>query len=110
MLFGYGLLGVQTLLQIGAFMSDAILRNNNYYVHWAIICVVIALAVAVLAFLGIQESLKISLVLAGFEFVIVSWFSIMIISKGGCRAMTLRHSLQPHAQLEVRMEHTCVEV
>jgi amino acid transporter len=81
MVFGYGILGVNCVLQFSAWTSDAILRNTGFYLGWYYIGITLILVSVLLAWRGINQSLNLCLVLGSVEFIIVLIFSIILAVK-----------------------------
>ena len=81
MIFGYGLLNVNCLLQFSAWTADVITRNTHLEVPWWSLSIGLTVVIAILAWRGINQSLTLCLVLACMEAVILIIFILFIIIK-----------------------------
>jgi amino acid transporter len=79
MIFGYGILTINCVLQFSAWSSDAILRNTGTYVGWYYLSIGLIVVATLLAWGGINQSLTLCLILGSCESVIVFVFSIILV-------------------------------
>eukprot|EP01122_Echinamoeba_exundans_P016185 TRINITY_DN8125_c0_g1_i1.p1 TRINITY_DN8125_c0_g1~~TRINITY_DN8125_c0_g1_i1.p1 ORF type:complete len:511 (+),score=62.22 TRINITY_DN8125_c0_g1_i1:126-1658(+) len=83
MVAGYGILSIETLLQFGCWFSDVFSRNTGFTLHWGFCALFVAIIVVVFAVLGINPALKLSLVLAVLEAIVMFALATKIVVSGG---------------------------
>jgi amino acid transporter len=84
MICGYSIITVETLLQIGCYVSDIISRNfPDVIIHWGYPVIVFGGLVALMAWIGVNPALKLSLILSVFESIIIFGLCVAIVVKSG---------------------------
>lgn len=84
MICGYTIITIETLLQIGCYVSDIITRNfPGVIISWGFPVILFGGLVALMAWIGVNPALKLSLILSVFESIIIFSLCVAIVVRVG---------------------------